>query len=133
MRVEPTLISVLHWGRLLEGELFATSRYVEWAVLMKRSFGFDALACPECSAKMRAIATLTLPHVVRKILQHLRVRADPLPLSPARDPTGQTEFDFTAAKQQRLSRPGSVTFAKHIRVVEDAEDPRRYPFMATWR
>nr|WP_233561666.1 transposase [Sorangium cellulosum] len=36
VRVEPTLLSVLHWGRLLEGELFATSRYVEWAVLMKR-------------------------------------------------------------------------------------------------
>ncbi|WP_437804375.1 transposase [Sorangium sp. So ce693] len=43
VRVEPTLISVLHWERLLEGELFATSRYVEWAVLMKRSFGIDIL------------------------------------------------------------------------------------------
>ncbi|XXX71018.1 transposase [Sorangium sp. So ce128] len=47
VRVEPTLISVLHWGRLLEGELFATSRYVEWAVLMKRSFRVRCAPMPE--------------------------------------------------------------------------------------
>ena len=56
VRVEPTLISVLHWGRLLDGELFATSRYVEWAVLMKRTFGFDALRCPRCERKKRALS-----------------------------------------------------------------------------
>ncbi|WP_438042447.1 methyltransferase domain-containing protein [Sorangium sp. So ce128] len=55
VRVEPTLISVLHWGRLLDGELFATSRYVEWAVLMKRTFGFDALRCPRCERRMRVL------------------------------------------------------------------------------
>jgi hypothetical protein len=31
---------------------------------------------------------LTDPETVRKILVHLGVRADPLPLAPARDPTG---------------------------------------------
>jgi len=45
VQVEPTTISILHWGRLLDGELFATSRYVQWAVLMKRTWGCDVLRC----------------------------------------------------------------------------------------
>ena len=64
---------------------------------MRRTFGFDALRCPKCDRKLRPIATITDPSTVRKILVHLGVRADPLPRAPARDPTGQTDFDFDAA------------------------------------
>jgi hypothetical protein len=71
VRVEPTLISVLPWGRLLEGELFAPSRYVEWAVLLKRSFGFDALRCPRCERRMRVLSTITDSAVVRRLLDPL--------------------------------------------------------------
>jgi hypothetical protein len=39
--VDPTTLSVLPWGRLLDGELFATSRYVDCTVLMQRTFGLD--------------------------------------------------------------------------------------------
>jgi hypothetical protein len=39
----PTMISVAHWGRLENGDLFAHARYVEWAVLMKRTLGFEIL------------------------------------------------------------------------------------------
>ncbi|XXT21167.1 hypothetical protein WME94_06310 [Sorangium sp. So ce429] len=35
--VDPTRISIAHWGRLDEGELFAKSRHIDWAVLMKRT------------------------------------------------------------------------------------------------
>ena len=35
---------------------------------------------------MRVIATITEPPVVRQILEHLGVRASPLPRAPARDP-----------------------------------------------
>jgi len=38
--VDPTMITIAHWGRLLAGELFARARYIDWAVLMKRTFGF---------------------------------------------------------------------------------------------
>jgi len=95
--VGPTTITVKHWHRLLDGELFATSSHMEWAVLMQRSFGFDSLRCPKCDHKMRVLATILEPAAVRKILDHLGVRADPLPRAPARDPTGQTGFDFDAA------------------------------------
>jgi hypothetical protein len=99
VRVEqPTTISVSHWGRLLDGELFATSRYVEWAVLMKRTWGLDVLSCPRCSRKMRVLSTITDPHVVRKILEHLGVRSEPLVKAPARDPPmEQASFGFEAA------------------------------------
>jgi hypothetical protein len=46
---------------------------------------------------MRVLATITDPATVRKILSHLAVRADPLSLAPARDPTDQTDFGFDAA------------------------------------
>jgi hypothetical protein len=43
------------------------------------------------------LATITDTETVRKILSHLCLRADPLPLAPARDPGGQTDFDFHAS------------------------------------
>ncbi|WP_437331110.1 transposase [Sorangium sp. So ce381] len=98
VRVESILISVLHWGRLLEGELFATSRYVEWAVLMKRSFGFDALRCPKCERRMRVLSTITDSAVVRRILDHLNLPWQPRTAAPARDPTWEPmAFGFDAA------------------------------------
>jgi hypothetical protein len=84
--VDATRITVAHWGRLADGELFARARYVAWAVLMKRTYGFDVLKCPSCGRKMVVLGTITEPAVVRKILEPLGVRASPLPRAPARDP-----------------------------------------------
>jgi hypothetical protein len=96
--VEPTMITVEHWGRLEEGELFAWSRRLEWAVMMKRTFGFNVLRCPRCSRKMRVISTIIEPAVIRKMLEHLGVRASPLPRAPARDPDWeQVSLGFEAA------------------------------------
>jgi hypothetical protein len=85
--VEATTISVKHWGRLDDGELFARSRYVAWAVLKERTFGKDALLCPRSDSKMRVVATVTEPATVRRILEHLGLRSPPLSRAPARDPT----------------------------------------------
>ena len=53
---------------------------------MKRTFGFAVLRCPRCSRRMTILATLTEAAPVRRILEHLGVRADPLTAAPARDP-----------------------------------------------
>ena len=94
---DPTTLTIAHWGRLLDGELFASSSRVDWAVLLQRTFGFEALRCPKCEGKMRIVATVTNPASVERVLTHLGVRTEPLPRARARDPTGQTAFGFDAA------------------------------------
>jgi hypothetical protein len=94
---DPTVITVKHWSRLFDGDLYASSSRLDWAVLLRRTHGIDALACPTCEGKLRPIATITDPAVAKKILVHLGRRAEPLPRARARDPTGQESFDFDAA------------------------------------
>jgi hypothetical protein len=94
---DPTMITVAHWRRILDDELYAASSRLEWAVLLRRTHGVDALRCPKCAAQMRVLATLTDPSVVKKILSHLGVRTEPLPPARAREPAGQMDLDFDAA------------------------------------
>src|SRR6266481_761134 len=49
----------------------ATPRAWSWAALMHRAFGIDVLACAHCGGRLRLIATLNDPAVIRKILAHL--------------------------------------------------------------
>ena len=46
-------------------------RYWTWAALMHRAFAIDVLACQHCGGRLRLIATLHDPVVIRKILAHL--------------------------------------------------------------
>jgi hypothetical protein len=94
---EPTMITIAHWRRLLDGELYAASSRIEWALLLRRTHGVDALRCPKCTGRMRAMSTITDPSVVKKILAHLGLPTEPLTKARARDPTGQESFAFDAA------------------------------------
>jgi hypothetical protein len=49
----------------------ASPRAWSWAALMRRAFGIDVLACAHCGGRLRLIATLHDPAVIRKILAHL--------------------------------------------------------------
>ena len=42
-----------------------------WAALMHRAFAVDVVACPHCGGRLRLIATLHDPAVIRRILAHL--------------------------------------------------------------
>ena len=57
-----------------------------WAGLMQRSFGFDVLACPRCPGRLRLIALIHQPAIVRRILTHLGLPADLPVRRPSRDP-----------------------------------------------
>ena len=48
----------------------ASPRAWSWA-LMHRAFGIDVLACAQCGGRLRLLATLHDPVVIRKILTHL--------------------------------------------------------------
>jgi hypothetical protein len=56
------------------------SRAWNWAALMQRAFAIDVLACPHCGGRLRLIATLHDPAVIRKLVTHLgMVRSGPSP------------------------------------------------------
>jgi hypothetical protein len=57
-----------------------------WAELMKRTFGFDVLACPDCGGRLRLVALIDEGLVSRRILEHLGLPADVPEPRPARAP-----------------------------------------------
>jgi hypothetical protein len=52
-------------------------------------WGFDVLRCPRCARTMSVLATITDPATIGRLLEHIGVRADPLPRAAARDPTSE--------------------------------------------
>ncbi len=65
---------------------------------MRRVFKRDVLQCPECNGRMRLIATIEQPEVIRAILGSLGIRARPPPLAPAH-PIPQTALDLDFAQE----------------------------------
>jgi len=61
-------------------------RWSAWSDLMRRAFSLDVLACPRCGERMRLIATIEDPAVVRKILNHLGLSTEVPEAEPARPP-----------------------------------------------
>ena len=53
----------------------ARRRRLEWATLMKRTHGIDALECPVCGGRMQLIATIEDQAVASKILEHIGLPA----------------------------------------------------------
>jgi Putative transposase/Transposase zinc-binding domain len=67
-----------------------------WAWLLKRVFALDMARCPWCQwGTLRLIAAITHGEVNRKILQHLKLSADPPPIAPAR--VRQEAFAWSSA------------------------------------
>ena len=63
----------------------ASPRAWSWAALMHRAFGIDVLACAHCGGRLRLIATLHDPAVIRTILAHLALGhsgQSPVPAPP---------------------------------------------------
>ena len=92
-------ISVRHLDRLLGGLLLATSPRIDWAKLIRRTFGIDALRCAHCAGRLRLLAAITEKATARKILEHLGLPADPTsPRSRTRDPDDPASWMDGAAE-----------------------------------
>ena len=59
---------------------------LDWALVLKRVFGVDVLKCSRCCGTMRLFACIEEPEVAKKILEHLGLRAEPLPTLRAQAP-----------------------------------------------
>ena len=70
--VAPNILSVAHWERLNRGELYAPLARVEWATLLKRTFGTDVKKCGRCGATVAVKAVVTEPDAIEKMLRTLR-------------------------------------------------------------
>jgi hypothetical protein len=68
---------------------------IDWATLLKRTFGIDLSTCSKCGGKRRVIATIKDGPAIKKVLEHLGLPPEPFPMAPARAPP-QPDF-FEAA------------------------------------
>ena len=85
----PNLITVRHWRRLLDGLLLARSPRLDWATLLRRTMDIDALDCPRCHGRLRALDVVTDADEAHRMLQAAGLPAEPQPLARARDPTDE--------------------------------------------
>jgi len=70
---------------------------IPWARLLARVFGIDVETCSKCGGRMKIIAAIEDPKVIRKILDHMGLDTKPPLLKPARGPPKQQhhfEDDF---------------------------------------
>lgn len=53
-----------------------------WAILLKKVWDIDALQCPMCGGRMKAVSVIKRPSVIRRILEHLELweEEEPRPL-----------------------------------------------------
>ena len=51
--------------------------------MLKRVFDIDIEQCPHCGGQLKLIAAIEEPAVIRRILTHLGLAAQPPPLAPA--------------------------------------------------
>lgn len=63
---------------------------MSWMQRLKRVFAIDIETCPECGGKLRVIACIEEPQLIRKILGHVH-RRDELTGIEARGPPGRGE------------------------------------------
>jgi hypothetical protein len=64
----------------------AEGRGWRWAALMRRTFGFDVLACPRCGGRLRLVALIEDAAVIARILRHFGLPGTIPSPRPARAP-----------------------------------------------
>jgi hypothetical protein len=114
----------VEWRREAPG----TPRYWAWADLMRRTFERDVRACPRCGGRMRLIATIEDPRVIRRILAQLRLPPegpDPSPSRRHRRP--RRRHPCLRAPRGPSAWPGSVEERPHPRSSHVGRRRRDHP------
>ena len=73
-------------------------RYISWSRLLRRVFNLDMECCPNCGGKVKVVAAIEEPGVIKKILTYLGLSPHPPPKSPARyDPYSESDISALAS------------------------------------
>jgi hypothetical protein len=73
-----------------KGKPAAKSKYIPWAELLRKTFGFE-IVCQKCQSPLRLIALIKNEDIARKILVAMHLPAEVPQLHPARPPPQQAE------------------------------------------
>ena len=73
---------------------------LDWASLLKRVFAIDILKCSACGGPMKVLAYITDRAVVKKILSHLGLPAEPPPRG--RVPTSQAVLELSPLAEREV-------------------------------
>ena len=68
------------------------SSRMTWAQRLKRVFNIDIETCPECKGKVKVIASIEDPQVIKKILGHLGLESRAPTPWPSRGPPATATF-----------------------------------------
>jgi len=52
-------------------------------IVLRRTFAFDVLDCPECGGRLRLLAAITQREVIERIISHLGLPIEPVSPEPA--------------------------------------------------
>ena len=77
VQVGPNVLSVAHWTRILDGELYATSSRIDRRTLLKRTLQIDLRVCLRCGGRLNIRGLITEPRAIAKMLAALGARAPP--------------------------------------------------------
>ena len=72
----------------------SSARRIAWAQLLKRVFNIDISVCAKCKGKIKIIAAIEEPRVIKKILTHLGLPSVAPILTPARGPPIADQYDL---------------------------------------
>jgi uncharacterized protein YbaR (Trm112 family) len=81
----------------------AAGARIWWAELMRRTFGFDVLACPRCGGRLRLLALIEHRTAVERILRHLGLPTDRPEPWPARAPHSRTDLSGRVRLEDALT------------------------------
>ena len=73
-------------GATLTEAVTADPKRISWARLLKRVFKIDVEICPHCKSRVRILAAIEDPEVIRKILGHLGLATKPPRAHQSRGP-----------------------------------------------
>ncbi len=72
----------------------ASFKRIAWAQLLKRVFNIDVTVCSHCKGKVKIIAAIEDPKVIKKILNHMGLPSSAPRLAPARGPPASDQYDM---------------------------------------